>query len=235
MPRRFFYLPPGLELLVLHDADELARLQTSPAFCGVVARPRGRVLARGLAVVVVVGEVEVAVHPYSDERAVGLKGDAVLTHEVELIGDIPTAARGLEVLSSADCTELTEKEGASDGLFHILACLWLNFSSTIGKFRATLLLIGHFVIAVKDFFIAGDKVHNLLEEFFKFGLRSIDEADFTSAQSGIGGQHEVVVGDCDVIDVGKVDSVIFADEELHIFTFLGLHYNICENRAKHAN
>ena len=136
MPRRSFYLPPGLELLVLHDADELARLQTSPAFCGVVARPRGRVLARGLAVVVVVGEVEVAVHPYSDERAVGLKGDAVLTHEVELIGDIPTAARGLEVLRSADCTELAEEEGASDGLFHILAFLRLNFSYTIGKYRA---------------------------------------------------------------------------------------------------
>ena len=83
-------------------------------------------------------EVEVAVHPYCDERALCLKGYAVLVDEVMLIGDIPAGARGLKVLNFADCAQLMEKEGFLDGL-HNEKDLLLNFSITIGKSRAKLL------------------------------------------------------------------------------------------------
>ena len=131
-------MPLALNALVLvHDCYELAGLEACPAFLRRETRPLGRVLARGLAVVVAVREVEAAVHPHCDKRAVGLKGYAVLVDEVILIGDIPTGARAGEVLYFADCTELTEKEGFLDGL-HNEKDLMLNFSITIGKLRARL-------------------------------------------------------------------------------------------------
>ena len=111
--RPTFYL---LWFLVLLNEDELAGLETCPAFLRGETRPLGRILAGGLAVVVVVREVEVAVHPHCDKRAVGLKGYAVLVDEVILIGDIPAGARAGEVLHLTDSTELTEKEGFLDGL-----------------------------------------------------------------------------------------------------------------------
>ena len=221
-PRRF-YLPPGacrvLVGLVLHDSNELARLKTSAPFCGVATCPLGAILACGLAIIVIVSEIEVAVHTNSDECAVGLKGDAVLTYEVILIGNIPATTRALEVLNFADCTELAEEEGTSDGLFHILAFLRLNFSYTIGKFRAKLF---EELVAVKDFEVTGDELHNTGKEPFKVGLRSVHEADFTSVQTGISCQRQVVVGDADVVDVGEVDSVALADEEFHMRCFFGV-------------
>ena len=239
-PRRF-YLPPGacrvLVGLVLHDSNELARLKTSAPFCGVATCPLGAILACGLAIIVIVSEIEVAVHTNSDECAVGLKGDAVLTYEVILIGNIPATTRALEVLNFADCTELAEEEGTSDGLFHILAFLRLNFSYTIGKSRAKLFF--EELVAIKDFEVTSDELHNTGKEFFKVGLRSIEEADFTSVQSSIGCQRQVVVGDADVVDVGEIDSVALADDEFHIVHILGLHYLIlqtpCHYPAKEKN
>lgn len=106
-----------MTLLVFYDMNEPAGLQTFPALCGVETRPFRAVLAGGVRVIVVVREVEVAVHTDSDECAVRLKGDAVLAHEVELVGDGATTARGFEVLGALDRTELLEEEGASDSLF----------------------------------------------------------------------------------------------------------------------
>lgn len=133
-----FNIPLVLNALVLvHDCDEIAGLEACPAFLRRETRPLGRILARGLAVVVAVREVEVAVHHHCDKRAVGLKGYAVLVDEVVLVGNIPTGARAGEVLNFADCTELTEKEGFLDGL-HNEKDLMLNFSITIGKLRANI-------------------------------------------------------------------------------------------------
>jgi len=103
--------------LVLLDCNELAGLEACPAFLRGETRPFGRILAGGLAAVVEVREVEVAVHPHCDKRAIGLKGDAVFTYEVLLIGYIPAGARAGEVLHPTDCTELAEEEGFLDG-FH---------------------------------------------------------------------------------------------------------------------
>lgn len=75
-------------------------------------------------------------HTGSDECAVRLKGDAVLTNELELVGDISTATRACEVLNFEDCAKLTEREGTRNGLFHSANVLRLNFSVSIGKFRA---------------------------------------------------------------------------------------------------
>jgi len=112
---------PGPDLtfcqLVLLNEDELARLQTRLAFLRGETRPLGRVLAGGRAVVVGVREVEVAVHPHCDKRAVGLKGDAVLMNEVKLIGDRTAGARGNKAADGLDRTELVEQEGFLDG-FH---------------------------------------------------------------------------------------------------------------------
>ena len=105
-----------MALVLVHDCDELAGLETFPAFhCG-EPRPFGCVFACCLAVVVGVREVEKAVHSYCDKRSVGLKCNAVLMDKVILIWNIPAGARGLKVLYFADCTELAEEEGFLDGL-----------------------------------------------------------------------------------------------------------------------
>ena len=89
---------------VLHNFDELGTLQPCPAFLGGETRPLGAVLARGLAIIVVVSEIEVAVHSKGNERAVGLKADAVLKNEVILICHRTTGTGAGEVLHLTDCT-----------------------------------------------------------------------------------------------------------------------------------
>ena len=86
-----------LWFLVLLNEDELARLQTCPAFLRGVSRPLGAVLAGGLAVVVVACEVEVAVHTYRNQRFVGLERNAVGVYRIELVGDRAVGTRGNEV------------------------------------------------------------------------------------------------------------------------------------------
>ena len=89
---------------VLHNFDELGTLQPCPAFIGGETRPLGAVLAGGLAIVVVVSEIEVAVHSKGDKRAVGLKADAVLKNEVILICHRTAGTGAGEVLHLTDCT-----------------------------------------------------------------------------------------------------------------------------------
>ena len=128
---------PGPCWLVFLNEDELARLQTCPAFLRGVSRPLGRILAGGLAVVVGTREIEVAVHPYRNQCFVGLKRDAVGVYRIELIGDRAVGTRGNEVADGLHCAQLTEEEGFLDGL-HNEKDLGLNFSTTIGKLRAKL-------------------------------------------------------------------------------------------------
>lgn len=114
----FMYPLAGLTFcqLVLLNEDELATLEPFPAFLRGVARPFGRILARGLAVVVGIREVEKAVHPHGNQSLVGLKGNAVGMHRIELIGDRAAGARGNEVADGLDRTELVEQEGFLNGL-----------------------------------------------------------------------------------------------------------------------
>ena len=106
-------MPVGLVLL---NEDELAGLEACPAFLRGVSRPLGRILAGGLAVVVVVREVEVAVHPYGNHRFVGLERNAVGVYRVELVGDRAVGTGGNEVADGLDCTQLTKEKGLFDGL-----------------------------------------------------------------------------------------------------------------------
>ena len=108
--------PWPYRLLVLLNEDELSRLQTCPALFGGVSRPLGRILAGGLAVVVVTGEVEVAVHPYRNKALVGLERNAVGMHRIELVGDRAVGTGGNEVADGLDRTELVEEGGFLDGL-----------------------------------------------------------------------------------------------------------------------
>ena len=121
--------------LVLLNEDEPTGLQPLSAFLCGETRPLGAVLAGGLAVVVGIREVKVAVHPYRYEGFVGLERNAVGVYRIELIGDRAVGTRGNEVADGLDCTQLTEEERFLDG-FHNEKDLGLNFSITIGKFRA---------------------------------------------------------------------------------------------------
>ena len=119
MPQGFLSTPGACRVLVglvLHDTDDRAVLQSLTAFCSVLARPLGAVLAGGLAIVVIVSQVEEPVEPDRDKRPVGLKRDAVLTHEVILIrnGAIGTGAG--EIGHADNGAELTEEEGTGNGL-----------------------------------------------------------------------------------------------------------------------
>ena len=105
--------------LVRNHSHELARLETCPALCGVVARPLGCILAGGLAVVVSVREVEDTAHFNGNQRFVGLKGHTVLIEDLELIADGAGGTRGREVGNVDNCAQLTEEEGFLNG-FHIV-------------------------------------------------------------------------------------------------------------------
>ena len=135
-PGAYFNYPRALcgHGLVLHDTDELARLKTSAPFSSAPASPLRCILAGGLTAIVAIGEVEeTPIHTDSDECAVGLKGDAVLTNELELVGDIPATARGCEILYVANCAKLTGSEGESDCLFHNVLIFNVLVVNVFGK------------------------------------------------------------------------------------------------------
>ena len=93
----------------------------------------------------------------------------------------------------------------------------------------------HKLVAVKNACgIVIGKNHNGVKEFFKFRVRAIDKPDFACVLSGFGGEFQIVVGNGNGVDGGEVDCAMLAGDEFHNVHILGLHYNICENRAKHA-
>ena len=99
-----------LVFLVLLNEDELSGLQPFPAFLRGITRPLGRILAGGLAVVVVSGEIEVSTHTDSYKAVVGLERPSVLVDKVVLVGNWTPSARAGKVAYIADCTQLGHKD-----------------------------------------------------------------------------------------------------------------------------
>lgn len=110
---------PGGGVGLVGDEDEASVFQSLPAFLRGVSRPLGRILAGGVAVVVVVREVQLAVVSDCDEGIIGLKRHAVLHSEVVLVRHRSPTARAGEVGNVLDSTEESHERGASDCL-HIL-------------------------------------------------------------------------------------------------------------------